>query len=228
MAIPNTFDGITSTVVDLAEDDSIEFAAYIPTAIFLTEERLIKELDSEGILSTVSITATAGDPFITKPSGHRFTHDLNFRTSSKAFVQPSRKTNDFIKDYWPTGATSTSSFPFGVPKYYGSDDSTTWILAPTPVSAYVFTAKYVTQIARVSTGNQTNYFTDFCSDALFYGTMVNMSEFMKDYEISQLWEQKYQNALFGLNNQLGRRQRRDDGSNPRNPEGGSNTLRGDV
>ena len=227
MGIPNTFDGLVSAIVDLAEDDSLEFSSYIPTAIFLSEERLIKEVDSEGLIAITTVTASAGDPFITKPTGHRFTHDLTFRTSTKDFVQPSKKTNDFVKDYWPTGSTSTSTFPFGVPKYFGSDDNTTWILAPTPVSSYVFTVQYVKQLENVSANNQTNYFTDFCSDVLFYGTMVAIGEFMKDYEVTQVWEQRYQNALFGLNNQ-GRRQRRDDGSNPRNPEGGTNSLRGDV
>lgn len=224
--VPNTYNGLVSAVKALAEDDSAEFEAYIPTAIFIAEERLVRELDTFGLIAEVSVTASAGDPLLAKPSGHLFTHDIRFNTSGNSFIQPTLKTNDFIRDYWPTARTSTSTYPFGQPKYYGPDDNTNWVIAPTPASAYVFTVKYTKQLTHVSATNQTNYYTDSAPEALFYATMVHIGEFMKDYEVVNVWEGQYRRSIQGINNQ-GRRDRRDDGVNPRNPEGGPNTLRGD-
>jgi hypothetical protein len=224
MGIPNTYNGLVSAVIALAEDDSTEFAAYIPTAIFLSEERLIKELDTESLITTVSITGAAGDNTLTKPTGHRLTREITVRTSAGNREALSLKTNDFIRDYWPA-VTSTSTYPNGQPKYYANEDGDNWVLAPTPASAYNYTVQYTEQLTHVSTANQTNYFTDFCSDALYYGTMVGMAEFMKDYTVRELWEGRYQVAVQTINNQ-GRRERRDDSTSPRNPSGGPNTLTG--
>lgn len=222
--IPNTYNGLVSAIKALAEDDSTEFEAYVPTAIYLAEENLIRTLDKQDLTVETSITASAGDEFLAQPSGTRLTNDLHFRTSSGSIVRPTLKSNDFIRDYWPA-TTSTSAYPNGQPKYYAVE-GTNFVLAPTPASAYPFTHRGVSQVTHLSANNQTNYFTNFCSDALYYGTMVGMSEFMKDYETLGVWQQRYVDAIQGLNNE-GRRERRDDSVQPRNPEGGPNTLRGE-
>jgi hypothetical protein len=224
MAIPRTYTGLVSAIVDLAEDDSSEFSSYIPTAIFLTEEDLIKTLDSDKLVVTTTVTASADDPILARPSTARYIKDVFYTTSAGQKRTVDLKTNDFIQDYWPV-TTSTSMYPNGLPKYYGNDGNNNFILGPIPASAYVFTFKNVPQVTHLSAGNTTNFFTDYCADALFYGTMVNMAEFMKDYAVLQVWTSRYQNAVKGLMNEF-RRDRRDDGTIPNNPEGEENTLKG--
>lgn len=221
--IPNTYNGLVSAVKALAEDDSLEFQNYIPTAIHLAEENLIKRLDKEDLTVETTVTAVAGTQTIARPSGERFVNDLWYTTSTgKQF--PILRTNDYIRDYWPV-TTSTSVYPNGTPKYYAIEGSN-FVLAPIPASAYSFTVRDVQQVTHLSASNQTNFFTDFCSDALFYGTMVGMSEFMKDYAVLPVWQQRYLDAVEGLNNES-RRERRDDSIKPNNPKGGENTLLGD-
>lgn len=223
--IPSTYNGLVSAIKALAEDDSQEFEAYIPTAIHLAEQRLIKEIDTEGLHFTASVTATAGNPLVSKPSGYRLGYSLSYNTSvGREFVF--KKTDDFIKDYWPQGSTSTSAFPFGQPKYYADRNNTQFIVGPTPVSGYVFEVEYLKEVSALSSTVSSNYFTEFASDALYYATMSNMAEFMKDYQIQPVWESKYDRAMQGINNQ-GRRERRDDGTPPSNPDVNRNTLRGD-
>ena len=220
MPTPSSYTGLVSAVVDLAEDDSTEFSAYIPTAIFLAEERMVKEVDTHGVKAIATVTATSAPPYLTKPSGYRFTNDLFYVTSvSGSAVAPEYKNLSFIKDYWPKKDNTAA------PKYVGDYDVSTWILAPTPDVDYVFTIEYTKSPTKLTAAASTNYFTDFCSDALFYATMVHMSEFMKDYQTAQVWEQKYQLAIQTLNNE-GRRGRRSDGNVPKNPSGGLNTLTG--
>lgn len=224
--IPNTFNGLVSSIKALAEDDSTEFEAYVPTAIFLAEENLIKKIDSDRIQAVTTVTAVQGNNILNTPSGMRFLKDIHFVTSAGSLIQPTMKTNEYIRDYWPVGNTSTTGYPNGQPKYFGNDKDGEWVIAPTPVSAYKFTVNYVKQVVHLSASNQTNYFTSNAADALFYGTMVGMSEFMKDYTALPVWTQRYNDAVEGLNNE-GRRNRRNDSFAPDNPRGEQNTLKGD-
>lgn len=221
--IPNNYDGLVSAVKALAEDDSVEFASYIPTAIYLAEENLGKKVDTEGVYQIATVTASAGNNILAKPSGHKFNKEFSFVNIHSSFVQPEMRTKDFVKDYWPTAMVSTSDYPFGEPKYYANEDNSNWVIAPTPDSNYVFTVKYGAQIEHLSALNQENYFTSNTADALFYGTMVGISEFMKDYEITPIWTKRYIDAVTAVNNE-GRRQRTDDGNFPSNPKSGLNTL----
>ncbi len=72
--------------------------------------------------------------------------------------------------------------------------------------------------------NQTNYFSDFCYDALFYGCMVEAGDFMKNYTVSNYYEQRYTNSVELLRNQS-RRTRRDDMEAPASLFG-ENTING--
>lgn len=223
--IPNTYNGLVSAVKALAEDDSTEFENYIPVAIFLAEERLTKELDTEGLHVQASINGSAGDNIVYKPSKYRLGYDMSFRTSSGS-TYLIKKTQGFVQDYWPVGKTSTSAYERTQPKYYCDRNNSEFLIAPTPVSAYTYRLDYLEKVSSLGVSVQSNYFTEFTSDALFYGTMSNMSEFMKDYGTQQIWETKYVNAIQGTNNQ-GKRERRDNSSDPKNPRSQRNTLKGD-
>ncbi len=217
--VPTTFSGLVSSVKSITEDDSIEFEEYIPTAIHLAEERLLKELDNLGIQTVVTVTASTGSPLLAKPQGYRVLQDVYFLASSEA-VQPSFKTKSFIKDYWPNESQT------GLPKYISNWDKDSWVLAPTPDSNYVFVVDCTKELDHLTSANPSNYYSTNCSDALFYAVMSNMAEFMKDFGARDtVWEPKYARALEGLNNEA-RRARRDSSGNPENPQ--LNTLTGQV
>lgn len=222
--IPNTYDGLVSAIAALAEDDSLEFIAFIPTAIYLAEERLIKELDTEGLTATASATGTGGVQTLTKPTGYRLGHTVVVRTSA-GLTTLEKKTKDFLTDYWPV-TTSTSVFNNGVPKYYADSGNTTFLTAPIPASAYNYTYTYVKQLEHISAAAQTNYYTDYCADSLYYATMCNMAEFMKDFQAQPIWEKRFVESVMTQNNE-GRRGRRDDSTVPANPKVNLNTLKGE-
>jgi hypothetical protein len=64
-----------------------------------------------------------------------------------------------------------------------------------------------------------NYFSEFCYNALFDACMVESMIFMKNYSLVPAMEAKYKNSIDGLRNQA-RRTRRDDMQSPANPLGG--------
>ena len=216
MAGPTTYDALVSAIVAAMEDDSDEFTAYIPTAIGLAEARLEKQVDTDGIVVTVTLATSTGDPFISKPTGYRFTRDLEIVVDGEVRTLK-KKVNSFLRDYWPT-PTSTS-----VPSLYADNDRSSWLVAPTPDDAYNILLTGGIRPTALSVGNQTNYYTNELPDALFYAAMSAQAEFMKSWSTLPVWEEKYLDAIKGVNNE-GRRQRRDDDTDPNKSPSANNTL----
>jgi len=217
-----TYNTLVSAVVEAMEDDSSEFAAYVPTAIDLAERRLEKQIDTDGMVVVTTIIATASSYIIPKPSGYRFARDFEAVVSGN--VQSlKKKTNSFIRDYWPNPSQVSTE-----PLFYADYDKDNFIIAPTPTSTTNLLLTAAIRPTRLSTANQTNYFINELPDALFYATMSNMAEFMKSWQTLQVWEQKYVDAMQGTNNE-GRRQRREDDTDPaKTGQSSNNTLKGDA
>ena len=102
--------------------------------------------------------------------------------------------------------------------------NTNVIVAPTASATYSGELVYVARPTTLTSANPNNYFSDFCYDALFYGCMVEAGDFMKNYTVSNYYEQRYQNSVELLLNQA-RRTRRDDMQAP-GYAAGENTMGG--
>lgn len=209
---------LVDDIVAATENDSTEFSAYIPKMINRVEERLTKSLDDYGLVTITSITLTANENILTLPSNTRTVKNIHIKDSGTK-INLLQRTDEFINDYWPVSAST------GTPKYYAKRTNTNVIFAPTASATYSGELVYVSRPTTLTSVNDTNYFTDFCYDALFYGCMVEASDFMKNYSITQIYEQKYQDAITSLRNQA-RRTRRDDMEAPASPAGGDNTIGG--
>ena len=220
MARINSYTTLVSAVQEAAEDTGAEFTAYIPVAIGLAEERLIKEIDLE-FLDQVEINIIQGNRFVNKPAGYRLAFDVFLKYPSGLETLLIRTTDNFIRDYWPNPLEE------GIPKYYSDEDQNQFYFAPTANGPYTLTVKYRKSPDSLSTANQTNFFMSKMPDALFYATMSEMMLFDRSYVQKGEWDTKYVNAVQGINNQ-GRRERRDDNRTPLNPEGGTNSLTGGV
>lgn len=217
MAVITTYATLIENVQAEAEDDGTEFAAYLPTAINLAEERLLKECDFPELEAKFTDSLTKGYPYANKPSDYTHAHFLAITKPNGERKILKRKTDDFIVDYWPDATVE------GEPKYYADYDSTTFLVAPTSEDNYSFTLKYTQAPDKLSTLNQSNYFITHCVRLLFYATLVEMTKFMKAWSQVAIREQDFVNARDAWNQEAAK-QRRDDGTNPLNPEGGQNTL----
>jgi hypothetical protein len=68
-----------------------------------------------------------------------------------------------------------------------------------------------------------NYFSEFCYNALFSACMIEASYFIKDLNAVATWETKYKNSVDALRNQA-RRMRQDDMQVAASPAGGPNPV----
>jgi len=208
---------LVTDIIEATENDGSEFVSAIPRMVNRVEERLTKTLDDYGLVTTTTVTLSAGKNTLTLPAETRYVKNLRIEDSGTK-INLLQRTDEFVYDYWPVSAST------GTPKYYAKKTNTNVIVAPTASATYSGELVYVARPAALTSVNQTNYFSDFCYDALFYGCMVEAGDFMKNLSVSGYYEQRYQLAVEALRNQA-RRTRRDDMEAPASMAG-ENTIGG--
>ena len=135
------------------------------------------------------------------------------------YINLLQRTDEYINDYWNVSAST------GTPQYYARRNNVTVLIAPTPVSTFNGEVVHISRPTTLTSTTNTNYFTDYCYDALFNGSMVEAMIFNKNYTAVPLFEGRYVEAIQSLRNQS-RRTRRDDMQNPTSPAGADNPIIG--
>lgn len=218
MAAITNYTTLVSNIQEITEDDGAEFLTYIPTAIDLAEERLIRECDFPELEQSDFGSLTQGLPTLPLPTGYKTIQFFNVTLTSGDRKFLIFKPDDYIIDYWPNASTQDE------PKYYGLEGTTNnLVIAPTPDSAYSYQLKFTKSPTKLSDSNQTNYFIDNLKDVLFSACLQECAKFLKAWSQVQVFEGEYQRSRAAWNEQAAR-QRRDDGNTPANPEGGQNTI----
>ena len=214
-----TYSDLKTAIVNTTENDGTEFSSVIPDFISRTELRLTKDIDDCGLDLYTTITLAASNPVVSLNDRVRIVRNVNYTTSAS-----SKKTNllqrtyEYAIDYWPYVSAST-----GTPRYYARKNNTSIYIVPTPASTLTGEIQTVSQPLPLAsaTGTSvttTNYFSEYCYDALFYGCMMEATMYMKDWNTLPLWQQQYESAIITLRNQA-RRTRQDDMAVAASPAG---------
>ena len=214
--IPTNYSAILSAAQQLMEDDSQEFKDYIPTALYLAEEALHRDIDTDGLAHTTTMQAVLSVATLNKPNDYRYMKDLAYKTSTGTHILE-KKTPSYLDVYWPKETS------VGEPKYYADINQSQIKLAPAPVSAYTVSIHYKRRIPTLTSANPTNYFTSVTPGPLFFKTMSYLAEFNRNYTLKGSFDNEYIQLVGGVNNE-GRQQRRDSNDAPMNPEPLLNTL----
>ena len=209
---------LVNDIIEATENDGSEFISYIPKMVNRVEDRLTKALDDYGLVTATSVALSAGKNTYTLPTGTLIIKNLHLKDAGSK-IGLLQRTDEFINDYWPVSAST------GTPKYYARKTNSKIVFAPTASATYGGELVYVVKPSALTSANQNNYFSDYCYDALFYGCMIEAANFMKNYSITQVYEQQYLNSVNQLRNQA-RRTRRDDMEAPASPAGGDNPIQG--
>jgi len=211
---------LKTDLINTTENDSSEYESQISNIVERAESRLMKELDDFGLDNYSSFSFTAGDPIVTVPEGTLVVRNVNYKTSASSNITPLlQRTYEYAIDYFPHASAST-----GTPRYYSRKNNTEIYVVPTPASALTGEIQITKRPLALSSATGTsattsNYFSEFCYNALFNACMVESMIFMKNFSLVPTMEQKYQSSINALRNQS-RRTRRDDMQSPANPLGG--------
>jgi hypothetical protein len=213
-----TYSSLVLAIQETAENTGSEFVDSIPNFISRTEKRLTRDIDLQGLTKFATTNFVTATPIYQKPSNALIVKNLTI-TSGGSRINLVMKTKEYLNDYWPDRTS------VGEPRYY-ANYGTELLVAPAPASAYPAEISYVVEpTALASSTQEENYFTQYCSNALFYGSMVEAALFMKNPTAANIWESFYGREIVALNNEA-RRSRRDSMAMPASPAGGPNTLTG--
>ena len=219
-----SFSFLKTDLINTTENDSSEYESQISNIVERAESRLMKELDDFGLDNYSSFTFTAGDPVVSLPDGTLVVRNVNYKTSASSNITPLlQRPYEYAIDYFPHASTST-----GIPRYYSRKTNTQIYVVPTPASTLTGEIQYTKRPLALSSATGTsattsNYFSEFCYNALFDACMVESMVFMKNYSLIPTMEQQFQGSINALRNQA-RRTRRDDMQSPANPLGGPNPV----
>jgi len=211
---------LVNDIIETTENDNSDFTSAIPKFVNKAELRLTKDLDDYGLVTYTSVAVSSGKNIINLPSGTRILKNFNINNSGTK-INLLQRTDEFINDYWSVSAST------GTPKYYARRNNTTVLIAPTAVSTVDGVIVHISRPTTLSSASDTNYFSDFCYNALYNASMVEALLFMKNYEAITVYESRYKEEVQALRNQA-RRTRRDDMETPASPAGGDNTILGGL
>ena len=215
---------LKSDLINTTENDSTEFATQVPFFINKAELRITKDIDDVGLDEYVNVSVSAGNAGAVPLNDRvRIVRNVNYKVSAgTAVTNLLQRTVEYVNDYWPVSAST------GTPRYYTRRTNSSIKIVPTPDSATTVEIQTASQPLALASATGTsvttsNYFSEYCYDALFYGSLIEATMYMKDWETLQVWQAEYQNSIQTLRNQA-RRTRQDDMEVAASPAGGPNTI----
>tara|TARA_R100000656_G_scaffold35101_1_gene30074 strand:+ start:69 stop:749 length:681 start_codon:yes stop_codon:yes gene_type:complete len=214
-----TYSDLKTAIINTTENDGTEFSSVIPDFISRTELRMTKDIDDCGLDSYTAITLSASNPVVSLNDRVRIIRNVNYTTSTSSIkTSLLQRTYEYAIDYWPYVSAST-----GTPRYYARKNNTSIYIVPTPTSTLTGEIQTVSQPLPLASATDTsvtttNYFSEYCYDALFYGCMMEATMYMKDWNTLSQWQQQYESAIITLRNQA-RRTRQDDMAVAASPAG---------
>jgi len=210
------FNSLVSAIVETTENDGSEFLGALPNMIQRAQDKMMNDLDDQGLVSYASVAVSSGTAEVSVPTGGEIIKTFTIEVSG-ARTQLKHRPYEYLLDYWPVSASTAT------PRYYGFKTNTEIRVAPTPSATVDSQIGFIAQITTITSASPTNYFTTHCENALFFATMIEASMFMKSFNTTQAWQQEYAGEIERLRNRA-RRSRQDDMQTNFSPAGGPNTL----
>lgn len=175
----------------------------IPRLINAAERKLAQDLKLLGQIETL-VDSPAGlqvnNPIVSKPDRWRQTVSIVYGSgSSLSTVTPLfARSKEYCESYWPNQGTIDPNNP---PAFYADLDYQHWLIAPTPDQNYPLRVTAYFQPALLDDNNQSNFFSEYCPNALLYGALLEATPFLKDDPRLQTWGNMWQQELSTLGGQ---------------------------
>jgi len=191
-----TYTTLKTAIQDYLESTESTFVTNLPTFITTTEERIFKNVQLDDFRKNQVGNLTASGTYLECPTDYLAPFSLAVIDSSSNYSYLLLKQVSFIRDFTPNASTT------GLPKYYAEFDDNTFIVAPTPDSAYEVELHYYYRPASLTTtsGSETTWLSKNAPNAMLYGSLVEACTYFKNYEAIPAYESKFQEALLGLKN----------------------------
>ena len=186
-----TFSLLSQQILNYIDRNDSVTAQTVPFFISQAEQRLSREFESIGSETYVVGNFIAGLAVYQKPGNWRRTLAFNYGTGANNNTRNIvfERSYDAARAYWGDDSQQ------GLPLYYADYGYSDWLIVPTPNGDYPFEVAYLQLPQQLSINNQSNWYTIYVPDLLFFACMIETSTYLKDFEIVPVWQSYYERAL---------------------------------
>ena len=178
-----TYDDLKAAIADWL--NRTDLTAQIPDFIALTEASLNRDLRTREMVTTASLTVTAGNALVAMTDAMAEVRSVVLRTNPKAVLQYLT-----LQALDARYALSVS----GKPSAY-TVSGAALKLAPVPDAAYALDVTYYAPVTALSDENPSNWVLASHPDLYLYGALVQASPFLGDDGRISTWAELYGRAL---------------------------------
>ena len=200
-----TFTTLKQAIQDYTENTETTFVNNLSRFIQNAEERLYRTVQIPSLRRVVDSTLVSGQRFLNKPANFQYIYSIAVKESDGDYVFLLDKDPNFLREAYPNPATT------GFPLYYANHSDEHFMLAPTPNSTYAVQLHYAHDPTSITTSTDgTSWLGTNAEVPLLYGSLIEANIFMKgDPDVTQMYENKYQEAVGLLVQQTEGRLKRD-------------------
>ena len=167
------------------------------------EQLIYNSVQFPALRRNVTGALTAGNKYLGTPSDYLWNYSLAVVDGDGNYHFLINKDVNFIREAYPNASAQ------GLPKHYAYFDDNSYILGPTPDSAYTMELHYGYYPESIVTANNT-WLGDEFDSALLNGALVQAIRFMKgEQDVVQMYEKLYLQSI-GLLKNLGDGKLRED------------------
>jgi hypothetical protein len=191
-----TYNSLTQNVMNTLDRTDTSTLNQIPYFIYQAEVKMCELIKTLGVEDYVVGTFKPGVDVYPYPARMRRVININYGTglNNNTRNQLQERSYEYCRMYTPDSNTPDN------PKFYADYGVYNFLVVPTPAVAYPFEISYMGLPEPLTPLNQTNWFTNYASNALFYATMIEGLNYLKDYEQVPPWEEKFKEACAILQN----------------------------
>jgi hypothetical protein len=173
---------------DTVGSGGLTSTAQINVFIQQAEQRIFNMVQLLDLRKSVTGSLTSGNKYLSVPSDWLANFSLAVIDASGNYSYLLNKDVNFIRESFPNASTT------GLPTHYAYFDETSYILGPTPDSAYAVELHYFYYPPSIVTAG-TSWLGDNFDSALLYGSLLEAYTFMKG-ELKQLGEGKNRQDMY--------------------------------
>ena len=188
------YDTLTQAVQDYLENTETSFVSSIDQFIKLAEEDIYRQVQLKDLRATSTATAMTGSTKEWVPPTDFLAPYYFAVTTADSESVLLQKNPSFIEEVF-SGASE------GLPRYYGIQDDTTFVLGPTPDAAYTTELHYYYKPASLTAGagSGTTWLSENAEQALLFATLLQGYTYMKgDQDVVAQYKEYYTTALAAL------------------------------
>ena len=183
---------LVQAIKDYTESTETSFVSHIDEIIKQSEKKIYNEVQLPYLRKNVTGNTTSGNKYVQTPSDFLAVYSMAIIDSDSDQHFLLNKDVNFIREAYANASTQAQ------PKYYALFDHNTFILGPTPDSAYSVELHYYYYPTSIVTAS-TTWLGDNYEQALLYACLVQAYTYLKgDPDLMVNYQKQYQENIVQL------------------------------